>query len=129
MTTRLAEALYLADHMSKWNDKGFAVFNPKNKPVDFLPTIYGFNNGGSPGWFSGVLLAEDGTNLGGHVCSSEGYMTHDLGIIEDSRPDRHKTFQKHYPDGYKMDFVGYSDVETNSGLMAAIDAADIRAKK
>jgi hypothetical protein len=32
-------------------------------------------------------------------------MEHDLGILEGTRPDRHETFQKHYPDGYRMEFI------------------------
>lgn len=99
--------------------KNYAVYNPKNKPVNELPVIYGFNNGGGDGWYSGVLLAEDGTHLGGHTCSSEGYMYGDLGIIEGFRPDRHEGFRKHYPDGYRMDFVSADDVMTHTGLSAA----------
>jgi len=55
------------------------------------------------------LLAEDGTALGSHLCSAEGYMPHDLGILDGSRPDRHEDFRAHYPDGYRMDFVRWND--------------------
>lgn len=101
------------------SERRLAVFNPHSKPVEELPVIYGFNNGGSDDWWSGVLLAEDGTGLGGHVCSHEGFMWGDLGILEGSRPDRHEGFQKHYPDGYRMEFVGYNDVRKHDGLNAA----------
>lgn len=47
MTTKAAEALYLAQHMSAMEGKGTAVYNPKNLPVEDLPTIYGFNSGGA----------------------------------------------------------------------------------
>jgi hypothetical protein len=97
----------------------YAVHNPHGKPLEELPVIYGFNNGGSPGWYSGVLLAEDGTCLGGHICSHEVYMSGDLGILAGSRPDRHETFREHYPDGYRMEFVGEADVRTHPGLEAA----------
>lgn len=120
MTTAAAEALYLAQHMHQWEGRGYAVFNPHGKPIEELPVIYGFNNGGSSYFLQGALIAEDGTALGGHGCSAEGYMYHDLGIMEGSRPDRHEDFQKHYPDGYRMDFVGYADVFTHPGLLAAI---------
>lgn len=119
MTTPAAEALYLAQHRLSVEGKGWAVFNPHNRPLDELPVIYGFNNGGSPGWYSGVLLAEDGKYLGGHVCSHEGYMPHDLGVLEGSRPDRHETFREHYPDGYRMEFVGLGDVRGHEGLAEA----------
>lgn len=97
-----------------------AVYNPNNRPENELPIIYGFNNGGSPGWYDAVLLAEDGTYMGGHLCSHEAYMPGDLGVLEGSRADRHKHFKTHYPDGYRMDFVGASDIETHEGLNAAI---------
>lgn len=121
MTTAAAEARYLAEHMSQWGDRSYAVFNPHQKPVDELPVIYGFNNGGSSFFLQGQLIAEDGTPLGGHACSAEGYMYHDLGIVEGSRPDRHEAFQKHYPDGYRMDFVPYADVMSHAGLAAAFE--------
>lgn len=119
MTTAAAEALYLAQHLVKWEGKGYARFNPHDKPIEDLPVIYGFNNGGSSRMLEGVIISEDGTVFGGHGCSAEGYMPHDLGIIEGSRPDRHEDFRKHYPDGYRMDFVGYADVFTHPGLKAA----------
>ena len=124
MTTPFAEALYLGSHLAEWSNKGYAVFNPDNKPIEELPVIFGFNNGGSPGWFSAVLLAEDGTPLGGHCCSNEGYMPHDLGIVEGSRPDRHEIFQEHYPGGYRMDFVGYDQVSDHAQLNLAFKRLD-----
>lgn len=99
----------------------YAVFNPKSKPPSELPIIYGFNNGGSPGWLMGVLLAEDGFYLGDHVCSDESYMLYDLGILEGHRPDRHKAFQSHYADGYRMEFVRHGDVPEHDGLRKAIE--------
>ncbi len=99
-----------------------AIFNPYNRPVDELPTIYGFNNGGPPGFVDAVLIAQDGTVLGGHCCSAECFMPIDLGVIEGHRLDRHEGFQKHYPDGYRMAFVGYAEVDTNEGLKAAFRA-------
>ena len=57
----------------------YAVFNPRERPPEDLPVIYGFNNGGREGWWEAVLMAEDGTCLGSHLCSHEGYMRRDLG--------------------------------------------------
>lgn len=120
MTTKAAEMMYLADHMSEWAGKGYAVYNPNNRPINELPVIYGFNNGGNSWFLSAVAMAEDGTVLGDHGCSAEGYMPHDLGVIDGSRPDRHeKSYRKHYPDGYRMDFVSYEDVPNHKGLNAA----------
>jgi hypothetical protein len=120
MTTPAAAAAYLAQHMSEWGTKGYAVYNPKGLPVESLPVIYGFNNGGEPDWWHGALLAEDGAYLGGHFCSHEGYMPSDLGILEGSRPDRHEGFRQHYPDGYRMDFVPLCEAGNHAGLSSAV---------
>ena len=119
MTTPAAARLYEAQHLHKMEGRGWAVVNPHGKPLAELPVIYGFNNGGEPGWMSAQLLAQDGTALGEHVCSSEGYMPHDLGVLEGSRPDRHEGFAKHYPDGYRMEFVTRDEVKQHAGLMEA----------
>lgn len=97
-----------------------AIYNPHSKPVDELPIIYGFNNGGQTGFFDACLISADGHILGGHICSHEGFMRGDLGILEGSRPDRHERFQSHYPDGYRMEFVCYEAVGSNTGLQDAI---------
>lgn len=121
MTTESAARAYISEHLSHWHGKPLAVYNPHAKPIAELPVIYGFNNGGEYGWMSAVLLAEDGTGMGGHTCSEEGYMPHDLGCIEGSRPDRHEQFRAHYPDGYRMEFIGGDQVraKTHEGLMRA----------
>lgn len=121
MTTEAAARMYEAQHLHQMQDKGWAVHNPHGKPLDDLPAIYGFNNGGSAGWFSACLIAEDGTGLGGHCCSSESYMPHDLGILEGTRPDRHEAFQRHYPDGYRMEFVSHNDVLAHEALNLAFE--------
>jgi len=105
-----------------------AIYNPQSLPVESLPVIYGFNNGGSMGFMHAQLLAEDGTPLGSHLCSSEGFMPGDLGILEGTRADRHEHFQAHYPNGYRMEFVSYDDVRGHEKLMAAIKLAEEAAK-
>ena len=120
MTTEAAARQYLAEHLLRVGNRPVHIFNPNNVPVEELPVIYGFNNGGSPGWYSAVLLADDGAYMGGHICSDEGYMPHDLGILEGTRPDRHEGFVKHYPDGYRMEFVQTGDIKDHEGLRAAI---------
>ena len=100
--------------------KNYAVYNPKKLKIKDLPIIYGFNNGGCIGMLSAQLIAEDGTCLGGHCCSSEGFMYGDLGIIKGYRKDRHEDFKKHYPKGYRMDFVSHGDVKAHDGLSNAI---------
>ena len=121
MTTPAAEKLYLAQHQYEMEGKKLAVYNPLNKQIVELPIIYGFNNGGKPGWYHAQLLAEDGTGMGSHICSHEGYMLHDLGILEGTRPDRHEGFKEHYPDGYRMEFVGLDFVKKHPGLQKAYE--------
>ena len=128
MTTPAAARLYEAQHLLEMEGRRVAIHNPHNKPVEELPVIYGFNNGGSPGWYSAVLLAEDGEAMGDHICSSECYMPHDLGILEGTRPDRHEGFREKYPDGYRMEFVSIKDVMTHPGLEAAYQRNQAKAK-
>jgi hypothetical protein len=99
----------------------FDIYNPHGRPMCELPTIWGYNAGkcGSAMWHA-QLVADDGARLGGHVCSSEGFMYGDLGILKGSRPDRHAEFRDHYPDGYKMDFVPHAEVPTHDRLQKAL---------
>jgi hypothetical protein len=115
MTTPQAAERYLQQHLATVNGKPTSVYNPNNKPVEDLPVIYGFNNGGSPGWYEGVILAEDGKCLGGHICSHEGYMPYGLGMIE-GRPDRHEAFTAHYPNGWRCAFVKSEDLVSHKGI-------------
>lgn len=124
MTTPAAAAFYLARTLLEYEGRKNAIYNPNSLPLEELPVIYGFNNGGHEDWLSAILLAQDGTFLGSHVCSHEGYMPGDLGILEGTRPDRHEDFQKHYPEGYRMEFVKYKDTQEHKGLMAAIALAE-----
>lgn len=123
MTTRAAAALYEAQHQMDMQGRKVAIYNPYNKPLNELSRIYGFNNGGREGSLEALLLAEDGVLLGGHCCSSESYMPHDLGILDGTRPDRHESFKKHYPDGYVMEFVREQDIESHSALLKAFEIA------
>jgi hypothetical protein len=119
MTTEAAARLYLAQHLMEWQNKGYAVHNPKDRPLQELPVIYAFSNVKGGGDGPCYAMAQDGTVLGEHWCSQEFYAPHDLGVLEDARPDRHETYRKHYPDGYRMDFVRSPDVLQHEGLQAA----------
>jgi len=122
MTTPEAARSYEAEHVIGYKGRKPHVYNPLNKPLEALPIIFGFNNGGTI-FFDGMLIAEDGTRLGNHACSSEAYMLGDLGILEGYRPDRHdKQFKPHYPDGYKMEFVTHEETPSHKKLTIAIQA-------
>ena len=129
MTTPAAANLYRAQHLLEMEGKRWAVHNPKNLPREDLPVIYGFNNGGSSGWYTAQLIAEDGTGMGSHLCSHEAYMENDLGILEGTRPDRHEKFKKYYPDGYQMHFISHKDVEHHEGLKKAYELNQQKGKE
>lgn len=86
------------------------------------PKIYVFSNvlHGQEG--PCYALAEDGTVLETHWCSNEAFARLDLGMIPGMRSDRHETYQKHYPDGYEMEFIPASAVDQHEGLKRAYEA-------
>ena len=116
MTTPAAARLYLAEHLKEQQGKPYVTFNPRLQPVETLPVIYAFSNvvGGGDG--IAYAIAEDGTALGSHWCSNEGYVPYDLGVLEGARPDRHEEYKKHYPNGYRMDFIPAAEVKGHAGL-------------
>lgn len=80
------------------------------------PKIYAFSNcGGGDG--SAVALAEDGTCVGGHWCSNEGWIPHDLGVTSDWH---HEDYAKHYPDGFEVVFVAHEDIDGHAELNKAL---------
>lgn len=94
------------------------IFNPQNVEPSGLPTIYAFSNArGGDG--EAYAMAADGTVLGSHWCSAEGYVLGDLGVIPGWRDDRHETYRKHYPNGYRMEFVPQRELKTHPGLTEA----------
>ena len=91
--------------------------------------IYCFSNvvGGGDG--VAYAMGDEGTVLGSHFCSHEGYVPNDLGVAEGRRPDRHETYKKHFPNGYEMEFVRASDVDDHKGLQEAIRLNQIQGEK
>ncbi len=70
-------------------------------------------------------MAQVGTVLGSHFCSSEGFAPGDLGVTEGFRPDRHETYKKHYPDGYEMEFIKASNHDNHVGLQEALKLNEV----
>jgi len=115
MTTAAAAAQYLAEYQQTIGGRKSVIYNPLGKDVKELPRIFGFNNGGSRNYLSALTLAENGVVLGSHLCSHEGYMPWDLGILEGTREDRHeKDYRTHYPEGYRMVWVSSDDFAENT---------------
>ena len=93
-----------------------------------LPKIYAFSNVRGGGDGVAYAMAEDGTVLGSHWCSSEFWVPHDLGVTEGSRPDHHENYSKHYPQGYEMEFVRAADVMGHEGLSRAFELNQAQAE-
>ena len=58
--------------------------------------IFCYNNGGPSGFLTAIAMAEDGNVLAQHICSSEAFMLHDLGITSDWK---HENYNAHYGEG------------------------------
>jgi hypothetical protein len=70
-------------------------------------------------WHSFIALAEDGTGLAGHLCSSHGWAMHDMGFTSSWK---HEKYAKHYPGGYELVWVADPDhPEKIAGLKEAFD--------
>lgn len=70
------------------------------------------------GWKTDVVghaLAEDGAGLASHLSSNVEYSKHDLGLTSDWK---HDVYQKHFPDGYELEWVDNPD--THAGWQAAL---------
>jgi hypothetical protein len=123
MTSERAAAQYLAEHQAFYQGRPLAIHNPNDLPVQDLPVIFGYNSGPDTSHFLGgcigISVAQDGTELALTHCSHEGYMLADLGILAGTRPQFHEDYRRHYPDGYRMQFVGHADVSKHAGLQAA----------
>jgi len=81
------------------------IFNPHDKPIDELPTIYGFSKGNANETHFGCLLSEDGTLIHTKQSPTEFHLQYDLGILKDTQYEMHKYLRVYYPDGYRMEFV------------------------
>jgi hypothetical protein len=83
-----------------------------SKPAVF---IVGSVGGLSRFDYTGHALAEDGTGLGSHLCSSLEW------VHDDMFSDHHqKDYREHYPDGYRIEWLGEWPKE---GKHPAFDAA------
>lgn len=79
--------------------------------------IFIFNNGGEPGWYHAVALADDGTCLAGHICSSDSFIPHDMGITSDWK---HEHYNKHFGEGnWELELVPVP--KDHAGLSAAFE--------
>lgn len=98
------------------------VFNPHNKPVEELPFIIGFPNGGFMGNIVAVAVATDGHALGSHMSSDEWFGARDIGVEEGTfAKSRNETYQAHYPQGYRTKWVTRSEIKTDPDLKVALE--------
>lgn len=78
------------------------------KLFGFVTTKYGNDVGG-------CVMCEDGTALGSHLSSSEGFLQGDL-----QHEGRHEAFDKHCPDGWEFEYVPLKNYKDHKGLAAAL---------
>jgi hypothetical protein len=71
-----------------------------------------------------VAFSEDGHAIAGHFCS-HGWARHDMGF--DGSNWKHENYDKHYPDGWELEWV--DDFDSHEGLKAAIALADAQTAK
>ena len=89
------------------------------------PKIYIFGQR-HPSGIHAQALAEDGTALAGHLCSSWFFVAHDMGIESDWK---HDIYDKHYPDGYDLVLVEGDELRSHEGFQAAVQANHAQAAK
>lgn len=96
-----------------------AVDSPTASPVapnaaTDKPKIFGFVNGGSPGWWNVSAITEDGLCISGHCCSHPSWGPHDIGATSDWH---HDVYRQYYPDGFTVEWV--ADVKAHDGIQRA----------
>jgi len=126
MTTKEAEARYIAQHERDMEGKKNVVYNPEEKEISELPVIYGYSTGREllyPHSVPGYLIGEKGNVFRSQISSNEEYLPSDLGVLEGESPGRHEEFKKHYPNGYRMEFVKKEQMENNKGFREAYKLA------
>lgn len=74
-----------------------------------------FPGGIRPDDVVGYALAEDGTGLASHLSSDIIWSKHDMGFTSDWK---HDCYQKHYPDGFELEWV--DDPENHQGWQSAL---------
>ena len=84
------------------------------------PKIYLFcapAQGWGPTDVVGYALGEDGAGLASHLSSSEGFSRHDMGLTSDWK---HDIYNKHYPDGFELEWIELDQLESHPGYQAAL---------
>lgn len=92
-----------------------------------LPKIFVWCNGCSPQWHNASAITEDGFGIGGHVCSSHGFIAHDMGVDKDGW--KRDIYAKYYPDGFEVEYVDKEEIRNHPGLTAALDKNQAMTKK
>ena len=100
------------------------VFNPKDLPVENLPTLYAFAIGESYDSTYGNTVGPDGELLQTWTSSNESWLRNDLGCIPGVKDRLHKeVYQKAFPDGYRLEFVSREQwkAKANKKFMEFLD--------
>ena len=105
------------EFITRYNGHMQAFYNPNNRLIADLPTIYGYTAERKGSSLVGRLVAQDGTIFASQICDDESHMLISFGIISNAN-ENHKMFKEHYPDGYKMELVLEKETPTHAGLNA-----------
>ncbi len=65
----------------------------------------------------GYALAEDGHCIGQHLSSNFMFSQHDMGLTSDWK---HDNYDKHYPEGYDLEWINEEDLDNHQGWLDAI---------
>ena len=90
-------------------------------PEHRLPTIYGYAHPLETGDVLAIAVAEDGTYLASHLSSNEVFASADLFMNTLWEQYLHEKYVKHYPLGYKTEWVPSHEMASHAGLQAALE--------
>ena len=125
MTTDV-DQLYDDQVTYPWCDAGWLAYNPHHALHEDLPKIFSFVasygrdcvRGDCEITYAAVALAEDGTRLNVDVSASP-YLARQLCDGSDLTLALHKLCIKHYPNGFRFEYVPVEQVKWHDEVIAA----------
>lgn len=76
--------------------------------------IFGFINDENAFGFQAIAIGEDGKVVASHICSSESWAVHDLGMDGQSNW-KHDLYNAAYPGGWETEFVFSKNISIITG--------------
>ena len=85
--------------------------------------VYGFVNGGSPGFYEAVLCTADGECLAQHISSTHGWAWRDMQRALDQQFD---ALKERFPEGVDSEWL---EPESDPEHLAIVKAIDAKARE